>query len=307
MNLRARRLHLVALLALATIGAPCAHSAEQFASQTAKVNGTTLHYVRTGEGPPLVLVHGFPQDWSEYRAIMPRLAKQFTVIAVDLRGIGGSAAAPGGYDAATLSEDVYQLLVSLKLEHTYVVGHDIGAQVTYALIRRHPEALRGAMLLDTPIPGLDGWDQVMSDPHVWHVTFMQVPELPEQLVTGRQAEFFHYFYGNFGKFTAADEARFANAYREPAQLHAVFEIYRAFPENARFNRARRERNDVPVFFGAGENSPFAKLVPQIVAALRASGLTQVDGALIPGTMHYVVQDQPERVAELIERQAAHGK
>lgn len=64
---------------------------------------------------------------------------------------------------------------------------------------------------------------------------------------------------------------------------------------------------MPVFFGAGEQSPFAKLVPQIVAALRASGFTQVEGALIPGTMHYVVQDQPERVAELIERQAAHGK
>ena len=63
-----------------------------FVSNTAKVNGATLHYVRGGKGPPLVLIHGFPQDWFEYHAIMPRLAKRFTVIAVDLRGIGGSKA-----------------------------------------------------------------------------------------------------------------------------------------------------------------------------------------------------------------------
>src|SRR5204863_9898911 len=79
-----------------------------FVSATAKVNGATLHYVRGGKGPPVILIHGFPQDWSEYHAIMPRLAQRFTVIAVDLRGIGGSAAA-GGYDASNMAEDVRQL------------------------------------------------------------------------------------------------------------------------------------------------------------------------------------------------------
>jgi hypothetical protein len=76
---------------------------KEFASQTATGNGTTLHYVRGGEGRPIILIHGFPQDWFEYRAIMPQLAKRFTVISVDLRGVGGSTATPGGYDAATTS------------------------------------------------------------------------------------------------------------------------------------------------------------------------------------------------------------
>ena len=67
---------------------------KDFASSFSTVNGTTLHYVRGGKGPPLILIHGFPQDWYEYQPIMPRLAKQFTVIALDLRGIGGSSAAP---------------------------------------------------------------------------------------------------------------------------------------------------------------------------------------------------------------------
>lgn len=73
-----------------------------------------------------MLIHGFPQDWFEYHAIMPRLAKQFTVIAVDLRGVGGSTATPDGYDAAHMAEDIHQLAAALKLERVYVVGHDIG-------------------------------------------------------------------------------------------------------------------------------------------------------------------------------------
>lgn len=301
------RASLVAVCLLAGIGLANAQAPqaarEELTSQTAAVNGTTLHYVRAGQGPALVLIHGFPQDWSEFRAIIPRLAQKFTVIAIDQRGIGGSAPTPGGYDAATRAEDVYQLLAKLELQHAYVVGHDIGGHVTYALARRHPQALRGVMILDTPIPGLDGWDDVMGDPSVWHVRFMQVPELPEQLVTGRQAEYFHYFFANFGKFTATDEANFVKAYRTPEQLHAVFEMYRAFPADARFNQAQRGRNEVPVFFGAGHHSPFARLAPRIAAAMRAQGFTQVESGLIPGAVHYVVQDQPERVAELIEQRA----
>ena len=80
-----------------------------FASTTANVNGTTLRYVRGGTGSAVILLHGFPQDWYEFHQIMPRLAKKFTVIAVDLRGIGGSAAPPGGYEAGNLAEDMHQL------------------------------------------------------------------------------------------------------------------------------------------------------------------------------------------------------
>ena len=127
---------------------------EGFVSELTTVNGITLHYVRGGEGPPLVLIHGFPQDWFEYHAIMPRLAKRFTVIVVDLRGIGRSTSTQGGYDAANMAEDVYQLVSTLKLERVYIVGHDIGGMVTYAFVRHYPRSTRGAMILDledTPI------------------------------------------------------------------------------------------------------------------------------------------------------------
>src|SRR5579864_2910940 len=116
-----------------------------FVPDTAQVNGTTLHYVRGGTGPAVILLHGFPEDWYAYHRVMPLLAKQFTVVAVDLRGIGGSAATAGGYDAANMAEDVHRLVEYLRLEHVYVVGHDIGGMVAYAFARRYPETSRGVM------------------------------------------------------------------------------------------------------------------------------------------------------------------
>jgi pimeloyl-ACP methyl ester carboxylesterase len=274
-----------------------------FVSDTATVNGTTLHYVRGGKGPPLILIHGFPQDWFEYQGIMPRLAMRFTVIAVDLRGIGGSKATPGGYGAANMAEDIEQLVATLKLQHVYVVGHDIGGQVAYALVRRHPQDLRGAMILDSTIPGIAGWDESMSGPGVWHVGFMQVPGLAEKLVAGRQAAYLGYFFG-FSKFTPAEQAHYLRAYATPAQLHAMFEIYRAFPANVKFNAAQHGPNDVPLFLATGEKSPFAAMVPKMAEGLRASGFTHVETGVIPGAMHYDVQDQPDAMASLIEQHAA---
>jgi pimeloyl-ACP methyl ester carboxylesterase len=158
------------------------------------------------------LIHGFPQDWFEYHAIMPRLAKQFTVIAIDLRGVGGSTTTTTeGYDAANMAQDVHQLATALKLERVYIVGHDLGGQVTYAFVRLYPEATRGAMILDTPIPGIEGWAEIQGHPAMWHARFMQVPGLPEKLVAGRQADYFSYFF-HFGKFTPSEEAHFVKAY-----------------------------------------------------------------------------------------------
>jgi pimeloyl-ACP methyl ester carboxylesterase len=274
-----------------------------FVSNTAKVNGTMIHYVRGGKGPAIILLHGFPQSWYEYHEIMPRLAKRFTVIAVDLRGIGESKPTTGGYDAANMAEDVYQLASTLKLERIYIVGHDVGGMVTYAFIRRYPQITRGAMILDVPIPGVAGWDEIQGDPSVWHVRFMQVPELPEKLVAGRQIDYFSYFF-HFGKFTPGDIAHYAKAYGTVAQLHAVFEMYRAFPANAQFNQAQRGKNDVPVFLASGDKSPFAKIVPKIAEGLRTNGLTHVETGVIPDSVHYVVEDNPDAVAGFIEQYAS---
>jgi pimeloyl-ACP methyl ester carboxylesterase len=273
-----------------------------FASCTAAVNGTDLHYVRGGIGPAVILIHGFPQDWYEYQAIMPRLAQRFTVIAVDLRGIGGSIVRSGSYDAANMAEDVYQLVTALKLQHIYVVGHDIGGMVAYALARRHPQAVRGAMILDVALPGLAGWEETQGHPAFWHVSFMQVPKLPEQLVEGRQAAYLGYFFG-FGKFSPQEAAHYVTAYNTPEQLHALFEMYRAFPGNVQYNASQRGPIHVPLFLATGDKSPFAPFVPKMRDDLQSRGFAHVDTGTIPASVHYVLQDQPEAVADLIEQHA----
>src|SRR5215831_10205954 len=134
-----------------------------FESRTANVNSSSLHYVRGGTGPGLILLHGFPQDWYEYRKVMPALARKFTVVAVDLPGIGGSSDTPNAYHAASMAQHIHGLAEQLNLGRAYVVGHDIGGMVTYAYVRKFPGSLRGAMILDVAIPGLGPQDEMMRE------------------------------------------------------------------------------------------------------------------------------------------------
>lgn len=281
--------------ALATLG-------DGFVSDTAQVNGTTLHYVRGGNGSAIVLLHGFPEDWYVYHRIMPLLAKQFTVVAVDLRGVGGSAVTMAGYDAANMAEDVHQLAEHLHLDHVYLVGHDIGGMVAYAFVRRYPSTSRGTMIIDVPLPGIAPWDAVKAAPIAWHINFHQTPDLPEQLLGGREAIYFRYFLDR-DIFSDADVARYARAYAAPEHLHALLEIYRAFPENEKFNASQQSAIAVPLVLAPGENSPFEKLMPSIAADLRAHGCANVKVEVVKNSVHYVVDQQPEAVAQLIERYA----
>jgi pimeloyl-ACP methyl ester carboxylesterase len=272
----------------------------EFADESATMNTGRLHYVRGGHGPAMILIHGFPQAWSEYRVIMPRLAKYFTVIAIDLPGIGGSSTDAAAYEAAKMAEDVRELMKALQLKRAHIVGHDIGGMVAYAFVRRYPESCLGAMIFDQVLPGIDGWKEIEGHPAVWHIRFMQVPGLAEALVAERQAQYLGYFL-NFGKFKKSEVQEALSAYASSAQLHAAFEIYRAFPANSEFNAARSEPLAVPVFLAAGDASPFATLLPQIADGLRAVGCSDVKTSLIADCGHYVIADQPSAVADLIEQ------
>lgn len=278
-----------------------------FVSNTAKVNGTTLFYVRGGAGPALILLHGFPQDWYAFHHIMPRLAKKFTVVAVDLRGIGRSAATPAGYDAANVAEDIYQLTQQLKLERVYIAGHDVGGSVAYAFVRLHPKATRGVMILETPVAGLDPWEEIKGDPRLWHFGFHQTPGLPEKLLAGRQFIYFRDFLNRavLDKKTIsdADVAHYANSHAAPDHLRAGMEYYRAFPANEKFNAAQLSAIDVPIVLVGGDHS-FGPLLPKVAGALRTHGCASVTVEIIKNSAHYVFEEQPESVAALIERFAS---
>jgi pimeloyl-ACP methyl ester carboxylesterase len=274
-----------------------------FVSATVQVNGITLYYVRGGTGPAVILLHGFPEDWYAYHKVMPRLARKFTVVAVDLPGIGGSTGKPGGYAAADMADDIHQLQEQLHLEHAYVVGHDIGGMVAYAFFRLYPAAARGVMILDVPVPGLAPWTEITAKPFVWHIHFQQVPGLPEELVAGRQAAYFRYFLDpQF--FSDADVAHYAEPYSAPDHLHAAFEIYRAFPANEKFNAEQQSRIDVPLVLELGGESPFLKDLPTMAEALRAHGCTHVTTGVIEGGGHHLAEEQSVIVEELIEKYAS---
>ena len=281
-----------------------------FKSSTAEVNGTTLHYVVGGQGPALILIHGFPQNWSAFAKIMPGLASTFRVIAIDLRGVGGSTHTQGGYDMETMAEDVHQLAQKLELGRPYVVGNDFGGWVAYALARLHPDAVRGTMILDVPIIGVDPWDKIKANPALWHFGFHNAPgDLAEKLLAGREAIYIGYFL----RSTAADPRatsdedveRYARAYSSPGQMVAAMGMYRAFAKDERFGEERRGPLEVPITLVAGDKS-FGALLPEMAKGLKAAGGRSVTVETISGSGHYPQDDKPAEVAALIERYASAG-
>jgi len=279
-----------------------------FSSHKAKVSGTTLHYVRGGAGAAVILVHGFPEDWTEFRHIMPRLARKFTVVSVDLRGVGGSQPATDGYDAATLAKDIHELSGQLQLNRIYLVGHDVGGLVAYAYARLYPQDLRGVMILDVPLAGIEPADTLMADPKLWHVGFHQTPRVPEAMISGRELVYFREaFYNRWTKNAAAisdeDARHYARSYSTPAQLRAGMGFYRALPEAEKFNKSHGETLNVPIVLAGGDSS-FGKLNPRVAEAIRKLGCANVTVETINDSAHYVADEQPAQVAALIERYAA---
>ena len=289
--------------------AAVAQLGKEFASGKMDVNGTTLYYVRGGSGPSLILLHGFSQDWYEWRRVMPGLAKRFAVVAFDLRGIGESKTGQGGFDAANLGEDIFQLAQALKLGKFYLVGHDVGAMASYALARLHPEALRGLMIMECPMPGIDPWAQVVAEPELWHINFQQTPELPEILVMGHQDAYFGRFYKmgmvDHGAINEADAAHYFAAYATHEQLKAAFDVYRALPANSKFNASHREPIALPLTLVGGERS-FGNALGTLSGNLKNYGWQDVRFELVHGAGHYLPDEKPEQVEALIERYASRN-
>jgi pimeloyl-ACP methyl ester carboxylesterase len=208
-----------------------------------------------------------------------------------------------------MAKDIHQLTQHLKLDRVYVVGHDIGGMLAYAFARLYPRAIRGVMIVETPLPGFAQSDDINS--RLWHVGFQQMSSLPEKLIAGRQAIYFREAYFDTGTVNKravsdADVARYAESYAAPEKLRAGFEFYRAFPMNAAFNAAQRDAIDVPLVLVGGDNAEtaFGSLFPDLAETLRNYGWSNVKTELVKNSGQYVVDDQPEALAGLIERYAS---
>src|SRR6188472_624977 len=125
-----------------------------FSHHMASVNGIQLHYVIGGHGNPVVLLHGWPETWYEWHKVMPALAKNYTVIVPDLRGLGDSSKPPTGYDGKTVAEDIHQLVGKLGFKTIFLAGGDVGALMAYPYAAAHPTEVKKLAVWEAPIVGL---------------------------------------------------------------------------------------------------------------------------------------------------------
>ncbi|MCW2551205.1 MAG: alpha/beta hydrolase [Mycobacterium sp.] len=152
-----------------------------------RANGIDQHYVTAGAGPPVVLLHGFPEFWYAWRHQIPRLAEHYTVIAPDLRGYGYTEKPHTGYDKRTMAADIRELMAALGYDRAAVVGHDRGARVGLRLAKDHPDFVARLAVLDN-VPTRVLFE--MMDGNLakgqWWFLFNAVPNLPEALISGRE-------------------------------------------------------------------------------------------------------------------------
>jgi pimeloyl-ACP methyl ester carboxylesterase len=281
-------------------------AATDFTHHYAEVGEVMLHYVTAGSGYPVVLLHGWPQTWYEWRLVMPALASRFTVIAPDLRGLGDSSRPLGGYDKRTVANDVWRLMTE-KLGHQkfHLVGHDWGGPTAYALAASHPEAVTKLGIVDVVIPG-DGGDFSQGGRR-WHHQFHMTPDLPEALVQGRERIYLQWFYQTFAyKPGAIDEAaldEFTRTYSQPGALRAGFNFYRAIGEDAKVNAAQLAtgfRLPMPVLaVGGGVSYPHGRGRGADVEASMRRVAADVRGFVIPECGHFVPEEAPEELSRLL--------
>src|ERR671913_458323 len=278
-----------------------------FSHNTASVNGIQLHYVIGGQGDPVVLLHGWPETWYAWHKVMPALAKNYTVIAPDLRGIGDSSKPTTGYDGKTVAEDIHQLVTQLGFETIFLVGHDIGAFVAYPYAAAHPTEVERLVVMEVP-PPINGFfppPQVNILTALWWILFHQTPGVPEALTEGKEMTYLSWFYQNLAYNPAAitQEAinEYVSKYSAPGGMRAGFEYYRAIPQDAIQNENYSKTNlTMPVLaLGAGYIPAFEGN-PNTVAQDGMKMLAQkITGIIVPNSGHYIQEEQPNVVVKLL--------
>src|SRR3954447_1851756 len=271
-----------------------------FSHQMASVNGIQMHYVIGGHGDPLVLLHGWPQTWYAWHKVMPALAKNYTVIAPDLRGLGDSSKPASGYDGKTVAEDIHQLITQLGFKSIYLVGHDIGAFVVYPYAAAHPAEVKKLVVMEIPPPGFFPPPTVNGGPAIWWVLFHQTPNVPEALVQGKEREYLSWHYQNLAYNPAAitQEAinEYVSHYSAPGGMRAGFEYYRAIPQDAIQNKNySNTKLTMPVLtLGGGYIPFFGGNIKMSIAEYGMKKLAQnVTGIIVPNSGHYIQEEQPQ--------------
>jgi pimeloyl-ACP methyl ester carboxylesterase len=208
--------------------------APQIKHHTVKVNGIRMHVAEAGEGPPVVLLHGYPETWFAWRHQWPDLARDYHVIMPDLRGYGDTDKPDTGYDKRNMAEDIWQLVAHFGYDRIALVGHDRGARVATRFAKDNRAVVDRLAVFDN-IPTrvvFNATDAKLAKMY-WFFYFQQVPHLPEALIQGREDIFLRHFFTtwcyNPGAIDEAAVAEYVRAYAQPGALRGAFNDYRAGP------------------------------------------------------------------------------
>lgn len=273
--------------------------ANTFKSYRVDTGRIGLHAVIGGEGEPLLLHAGWPQNWFAWRYLMLPLSQHFTVIAADPRGLGLSDRRADGYDLDTLADDMFGLMDALGHERFVMAGHDIGMIVGYGMAAARPDRIRRIALGEAQIPGASPSppllpdDRRMSD-FLWHFNFNRLHDINERLVEGREDLFFNYQFTS--KSGSPDGVpKYARDFyiellrRVPGTLKASFDYYRAIDEVIpQVRRHMQTKLSTPVLGFAGEYA----CGPLVEMELRNLA-TDVKSIVIPGCGHFPAEEKPD--------------
>jgi pimeloyl-ACP methyl ester carboxylesterase len=227
------------------------------------------------------------------------LAKDHTVVIPDLRGMGLSSIPDSGYDKKTQAGDIRAVLASLGIEHSVVIGHDIGTMVAFAYASRYPQQTDRLVVMDAPVPGIAPWNDIVRSPMLWHFDFGGADM--ERLVAGRERIYLDRFWNEFAgdpkKVDEATRQHYAKLYARPGAMHAAFAQFRAIRQDAVDNEASsKNRLTMPVLAVGGEKS-FGNN-EAIVMRNAADNVTEV---VIAGAGHWLMEEAPVETTQAIRR------
>jgi pimeloyl-ACP methyl ester carboxylesterase len=269
-----------------------------FETQMIATNGAQIYVRVGGKGPAVVLLHGYGETGDMWAPLAAQLVRDHTVIVPDLRGLGLSSRPPGGYDKKTQGEDVAGVLDALKIGNADLVTHDIGNMVGYAFAAEHPDRVTKFVIMDAPLPGVGPWDDIIRSHALWHFSFYG-PDA-ERLVQGRERIYLDRFWNEFSadpkNFDEASREHYALLYARPGAMHAGFEQFKAFDQDAIDNKAFVAKGmlTMPILAVGGEKS----FGPMMATVMRAAA-TNVTKAIVPNSGHWVMEENPTATIKLI--------
>ena len=273
-----------------------AHASAQFVfpanfhTQEIQTDGATIHVRVGGQGPAVVLLHGFGDTGDMWAPTAAELARDHRVVVPDLRGMGLSSHPAGGYDKKTQAADIRSVLTQLGIDRAAVVGHDIGATVAYAYAARYPDKTDRLVVMDAPVPGIPPWDEIVRSPALWHFSFGG-PDA-ERLVAGRERiyldRFWNEFAGDPSKIDEATRVHYTAFYAQPGAMHSAFAQFLSIPKDAEDNKVSMTTKLTMPVLAIGAAKAFGANVA-IVMRNAADNVTEV---LIANSGHWLMEEQP---------------